>query len=123
MNRRDATNVLVRAGMTLERIDAFLAWHSLHPQVWREFEAAGLEHMRHGGRLSSKAIFEEIRQKVGTHDAHRPALNNNYHAAFARLFAAKHNCESRFEFRRLGGFETPAAETPIPTHWSEGREG
>lgn len=108
MQKDEAQKILIKAGMSQARVDAFFAWNALNPQAWRLFEIEMCERMKTPGRLSSKAAFEAIRMKMS--GPGKVALNNNHHAVFARLFAAKWKCADRFEFRRMGGFDFTKGE-------------
>ena len=104
MTKQESEQVLLDAGMSQEKVDAFMAWHLLHSTAWEFYEQEMYERLHKPGRLSSKGVFEAIRRKMGGHGC-RYSVNNNHTAAFARLFAAKYRCAHRFEFRRLGGFD------------------
>jgi hypothetical protein len=113
MDRATAESALIADGVAWETVRSFVAWHSRNPSVWRKFENKALALIAKGKqRWGAKAIFEVIRyeraeEEGGQFDDY--AVNNNYPAYYARIFAAKYPQHSKFfEFRAVKGLKEAA---------------
>lgn len=83
-------------------VEDFRRFHDANPHVYRLFERFACEaHDRGATKVGAKAIWERMRWSVfvETNDPDRQfKLPNNYHALYARMFAAR-NPEKAFMFR------------------------
>lgn len=113
MNRQSVITALVADGVDYETCIAFVNWHEKNGTVWRSFEAKALKLITQGKtHWGAKAIFEVIRyeraaEEGGQYDDY--AVNNNYPAYYARVFALKYPQHSAFfEFRKVKGLRCAA---------------
>ncbi len=100
-------------GVDLKTIAHFMKWHRENPSVWTLFEQKALNLIKSGKkRWGAKAIMEVIRyeraeKEGGQFDDY--AVNNNYPAYYARVFAMKHpEHKGFFEFREVKGLKEAA---------------
>ena len=103
----------VRAALVAQRIDeatvdAFLNWHAANPKVWELFETKTLALIEAGKtHWGAKSVAEMIRFERSMLEGGQfedYALNNNYPAYYARVFALKYPSHADFfEFRTIKG--------------------
>lgn len=113
MKKEDVIGGLLADGVNIKTSLQFLAWHEANPSVWQMFEEKALNLINSGKkRWGAKAIFEVIRYERAEKEGGQfedYAVNNNYPAYYARVFAMKHPQHKKFfEFREVKGLKEAA---------------
>lgn len=113
MTNEEAIGALVADGLNVETAYMFVQWHKANPIVWQKFERKALALIAKGKkRWGAKAIMEYVRferaeEEGGEFDDY--AVNNNYPAYYARIFAFKYpQHKDFFEFREVKGLQRAA---------------
>jgi len=113
MNKENVIGALLADGVDLKTSMLFLAWHDANRTVWKMFEAKALKLIASGKEhWGAKAIFEVIRCERAENEGGQfkdYAVNNNYPAYYARVFALKYpQHKNFFEFREVKGLKEAA---------------
>lgn len=113
MKREEVLGDFLADGIDVKTSLSFLKWHDANPVVWKLFEQKALALVKSGKkRWGAKAIMQVIRyeraeKEGGQFDDY--AVNNNYPAYYARVFALKHpQFKDFFEFREIKGLKEAA---------------
>lgn len=108
MNYRDA---LIACGVDAETVEKFLDWHKANPEVWKAFESVAMDVINTGSKKwGAKAVVEVARWKLRIERRQDYAVNNNFTAYYARIFALKYPQHADFfEFREVKGLGKEAA--------------
>ena len=113
MKREEVIGSLLADGVDIKTTLSFLAWHEANPTVWKMFESKAKNLILSGKkRWGAKAIFEVIRYERAEKEGGQfedYAVNNNYPAYYARVFALKYpQHKNFFEFREVKGLKQAA---------------
>lgn len=97
--------VLISQGVPAKTVDAFVAYHLKHPEVWEEFQRVALETIDQGvRRYGAKSIMEVVRWHKMKEKKGRFKVNNIWCAYYARIFGMKYPRHSKFfEVRKVRG--------------------
>jgi len=98
-------SVLVQNGYSETAIESFLNYHKDNKQIWGMFEDVALDLCLQGkNKLSSKAIFEDLRSSPVVQSLYKDwKVNNTYSSFYPRIFELYYPMFSgRFEMRTVG---------------------
>jgi hypothetical protein len=103
-------NALLAAGADAATVDKFFAYHTENPKIWELFERHALRQIEQGYfRLSSKAIFEDVRRdpELIKNGESVFKCSNSFTAYYGRIFAVKYpQFADRFLFKPLTGLHS-----------------
>jgi hypothetical protein len=95
---------LLKDGVPLDTIEAFIDSFKQNPAVWRMFEKYTLDAIASGRKLGAKAVMERVRWESEIERNQEFKVSNNWTAYYARVFAIKHPAHRRyFDFKAVKG--------------------
>lgn len=95
-------NFLIAEGFNAINVDIFLAYHIQNKQLWELYQQKAFELISKGAtRLSSKAIFEKLREDADLKTISTDfKITNTFTAYYSRIFVFKYpQHKSFFEFK------------------------
>jgi hypothetical protein len=95
-------NFLIAEGFNPINVDIFLAYHIQNKQLWEEYQTKAFELINKGAtRLSSKAIFEKLREDADLKTISTDfKITNTFTAYYSRIFVYKYpHYKGLFEFK------------------------
>lgn len=97
-------NYLIREGFKPFTVDLFLAYHLKNEALWKLYQRKALELIQLGAeRLSSKGIFERLREDVSLGKIGEFKAPNEFTPLYARIFVFKFpQYKNLFEFKSVG---------------------
>jgi hypothetical protein len=100
----DAREHLLKQGVPLETVDAFLSSFLANPLIWRQFERFALDAINTRRKLGAKAVMERVRWETEIERQEDFKVSNNWTAYYARIFALKHpTYRDYFDFKQVRG--------------------
>lgn len=96
---------LIQCGFNYTMVDFFMAYHKKNRQLWMLYQQKAFELINKGAtRLSSKAIFEKLREDADLKTISTDfKLTNTYTSIYSRVFAYVHpEYANLFEFKQVG---------------------
>jgi len=100
-----AIEALALQGVDRNSAILFLRYHAAHPQIWTAYKAKVFNEITAGRkRVSSKAVFEDLRRELATRGPDGFVADNRFASCYSRLFAARFpEHAGLFEFRPFKG--------------------
>ena len=91
-------------GYEQEKIDKFFVWHGKRKQLWRAYQIKAIELYNMGrSRISSKAIFEKLREDPAMARIGQFRANNTFTSMWARVLTYKFpKFIGKIEFKPVG---------------------
>jgi hypothetical protein len=96
---------LLSDGYELQSINKFIEYHKANKKIWEVFEQAAVQLCNQGKtRLSSKALFEDLRRSEVIQAIYKDwKVNNTYSSFYPRIFELYYpQFKGRFEMRSVG---------------------
>ncbi len=97
-------NFLIAEGYNSIVVDVFLVYHMSNKSLWELYESKAFELIKLGAkRLSSKGIFEKLREDADLKKIGQFKAPNEFTPFYARIFVFKYpQCRGLFEFKNVG---------------------